>query len=170
MTSDDYFASIGPSTCFDLAFIDGLHTYEQAYRDVIHRLDHLDDGVLLIDDTVPDDEITANPDQLEAAALRGKRSTEWLRWHGDVWKVVAAIDRLHPELALATITTGENAQTIVWRTTSDRRLSEPSSDALAAIGALGYAEVLAGGLPDWFCPCGEDEAIAAALAAVAPRR
>ena len=35
-TSDDFFASIGAEAVFDLVFVDGLHVFEQAYRDVIN--------------------------------------------------------------------------------------------------------------------------------------
>ncbi len=63
MTSDAFFAMIRPSKHFDVAFIDGLHTVEQTYRDLINTFAHLRGGVVLIDDTVPSDEYSAIPDQ-----------------------------------------------------------------------------------------------------------
>ena len=32
-TSDAYFAGLDRSTVFDIVFLDGLHTFEQTYRD-----------------------------------------------------------------------------------------------------------------------------------------
>ena len=169
LESDAYFAALDPAARFDVAFIDGLHTYEQTYRDLINALAHVRDGVILLDDTVPDDELTAIPDQAESLAVRAAAGITGLRWHGDVWKVVVAISRLHPELSYRTITNRGNGQTVVWRTSPDEPVATPSPAELEAIGALTYAEVLADGLPDWFNPMDEDAAIRAALAGTSGR-
>ena len=63
MTSDEFFRTIRPSRRFNVAFLDGLHTFEQTYRDMINTFAHLTNGVILIDDTVPVDEYSAIPDQ-----------------------------------------------------------------------------------------------------------
>ena len=129
----------------------------------------VEDGVVLLDDTVPDDELSALPDQHQSAARRGSATAAGLRWHGDVWKVVAALHRHHPELSYRTITTGENAQTVGWWGSSDRRLSTPAQADLMAIDALSYDEELGLGLPDWFLPLDEEAAIRSALDGVRHR-
>jgi hypothetical protein len=169
-TSDAFFDGLEPTARFDVAFIDGLHTYEQTYRDLINTLGRLDDGLILIDDTVPDDEYSAIRDEAESRAQREAAGLMDRRWHGDVWKVVAAIKDHHPELSYRTITSVGNPQTLVWRADLSASISTPSPEDLEAIGALSYAEVLAPGLPDWFNPASEDEAINTALGVVAQRR
>jgi len=170
VTSDAYFAALDPTTRFDLVFVDGLHTFAQTYRDVRNSLSHLADGIVLIDDTVPDDECSAEPDRSKGIAMREGRPGTAFRYHGDVWKVVVALDRHHPELSLCTITTGGNAQTIVWRSAPEEPLVALSPEDLDAIGALDYSTVMGAGVPEWFHPADEESAIRTALAAVAPRR
>ena len=54
--SDTFFGSIDPATTYDLIFVDGLHTFEQTYRDILHALRHSHPGtVIAIDDTIPCD-------------------------------------------------------------------------------------------------------------------
>jgi hypothetical protein len=60
-TSDEFFATLRPSKRYDVAFIDGLHTFEQTYRDVINTFAHLRSGVILIDDTVPSRRVLRDP-------------------------------------------------------------------------------------------------------------
>jgi len=43
-TSDEFFSTLRPSKRYDVAFIDGLHTFEQTYRDVINTFAHLRSG------------------------------------------------------------------------------------------------------------------------------
>ena len=47
MTSDEFFATLRRSKRFDVAFLDGLHTFDQTYRDMINTFAHLRDGVML---------------------------------------------------------------------------------------------------------------------------
>ena len=69
MTSDDFFA--GPArrlAPYDVVFVDGLHTYEQSYADVLNALAVLaDPGVVLVHDCNPVSEAAAAP-TLHAAA------------------------------------------------------------------------------------------------------
>src|SRR3989344_7865884 len=58
MTSDDFFAN-HISMKYDIIFIDGLHLFEQAYRDIINSLKYLNDnGVIVVHDCNPIKEIT----------------------------------------------------------------------------------------------------------------
>ena len=50
-TSDSYFSRTEFMDCFDVVFIDGLHTYEQSLRDVLNSLEHLNEnGVIVMQD------------------------------------------------------------------------------------------------------------------------
>ena len=46
MTSDEYFSLYNEK--FDIIFIDGLHEYEQVYRDINNSLDRLNEGGYIV--------------------------------------------------------------------------------------------------------------------------
>lgn len=76
MTSDEYFESISDDVKFDIIFIDGLHRYEQCYRDIVNATKHLNDGgFILCHDMNPLDKMAAAPEQIDNLA-----------WNGDVWR------------------------------------------------------------------------------------
>lgn len=61
-TSDDYFSHLPSAEKFDIIFLDGLHTFEQTYRDLCNSLLHVHDRTLImIDDTKPTDVFSALP-------------------------------------------------------------------------------------------------------------
>lgn len=114
-TSDDYFANIC-KTQFDVIFLDGLHTWQQTYRDLINGLSRLNKGgAILIDDTLPVDAVSAIPDQLESYRQRREAGIPGGPWHGDVWKLLLLLELGHPELQWRTIASGGNGQTLLWR-------------------------------------------------------
>jgi hypothetical protein len=165
MTSDAYFTSIRPSLRFDVAFLDGLHTFEQTYRDVINTLSHLPSGVVLIDDTVPSDEYSAIPDQEESYRARDEAGLEGRPWHGDVWRVVILLDRHHRELEWRTIIDEGNPQTLLWRRRG-AKVTAASVDEIALAKSLAYADVFAGGVPEYFHPMSESAALAECVASL----
>lgn len=76
----------------ELAFVDGLHLYEQALRDVANAERHSSpDGVILIHDCLPIDAETSAREQTSAV------------WSGDVWKVVVALLRHRQDLTVTTV-------------------------------------------------------------------
>lgn len=91
MTSDEFFLHhaddlIGRSG-IDVAFVDGLHEWRQALRDVENCLRYLNaGGVIVMHDCSPTREIVATPlSELEAA----RRLPEWDgTWTGDVYRAV----------------------------------------------------------------------------------
>jgi hypothetical protein len=116
-TSDKFFETLDPSIKYDLIFIDGLHTYEQTYRDIINALLHSHPRtVILIDDTVPSDVFSTSRDPQECVDLRftfsEKRDSSW---HGDTYKVVPLIRLFNPHYNLSTIVTDGNPQTLLWK-------------------------------------------------------
>lgn len=101
MTSTDFFMKFAPNKLrdkkIDIAFIDGLHTYEQVLEDFLNCSQYLSDrGLILFHD--------CNPRSFEAAAPLNS-PTEKMRkfpgqnaeWNGDVWKAILHIRALMPE-------------------------------------------------------------------------
>jgi hypothetical protein len=77
-TSDEFF--LRNSECFDCIFIDGLHEYDQVYKDIINSLKFLNEGgIILLHDCLP-----ASVHQ--QAVPRYKKI-----WNGDVWKAIVNI-------------------------------------------------------------------------------
>jgi hypothetical protein len=164
MTSDDFFAKIRPSKRFDVAFIDGLHTVEQTYRDLINTFAHLRRGVVLIDDTVPSDEYSAIPDQDESYRAREAAGLEGRPWHGDVWRVVMILERHHPELEWRTIIDDGNPQTLVWRRRDDAEVKAVTAEEMALATLPAYVEVFADGVPEYFHATSESQALSDCVA------
>jgi hypothetical protein len=106
LTSDEFFARHdlrdllgGPVA---LAFIDGLHLFEQVLRDFVNLERHSDgDTVLLLHDCLPLDEATAGRE----------RTTDF--YCGDVWKAVLALHRRRPELDMITVRTAPTGLCLV---------------------------------------------------------
>ena len=83
MTSDDFFDNIDPCEKFDVVFLDGLHTFRQTYRDLVKAFRVCPHGVILIDDVVPSDEISAMPDLEKSLNERSRRRLkDRYTWHG----------------------------------------------------------------------------------------
>lgn len=107
MTSDDFFAQVEAGAIpgiqgYSLAFIDGLHTYDQALRDFIN-LEKLSspDSVIMLHDCIPLDEISAsNP---RASAF----------YTGDVWKTLLILVRSRPDLKFCIVPTWPSGLVLV---------------------------------------------------------
>ncbi len=118
LTSDEFFERHdlrellgGP---VELAFIDGLHLYEQVLRDFVNVERYSTEGtVVLLHDCLPLDEVTAARD----------RTTDF--YSGDVWKAVLALRRVRPELEMVIVRTAPTGLCIVrGLDSSDTRLEE----------------------------------------------
>ncbi|WP_020401324.1 class I SAM-dependent methyltransferase [Kordiimonas gwangyangensis] len=115
MPSDEYFAHHIGERQYDLVFLDGLHTYEQTFRDFCAVLPHTHArSVILIDDTVPKDPYSALPDGREAERQKEAAGHVGGGWNGDIYKLIFAIHDFFPTLSYVTINQGKG-QTAVWR-------------------------------------------------------
>lgn len=83
--SDRYFEDLAPDVRFDLVFVDGLHTREQAGRDIQNALAHLaPGGVVVVHDCDPPTEASAG--QAEVPGI----------WCGEVWRAWVHFRATHP--------------------------------------------------------------------------
>ena len=125
MTSTDFFskhslAEFFGTNSFSLAFIDGLHQFEQAIDDIFNlEVYARPNSVVAVHDTIPLDEKTA------ARERRTKFHT------GDVWKVVPFLKQCRPDLEVATVRTGPSGLTLL------RRLNSSGARTKAEVQAMG---------------------------------
>lgn len=93
--SDDFFKSIeekGKRMNLDVAFVDGLHTWQQAYKDVDNCLRHLNqNGVIMMHDCIPPHAAAAYPAESYDEAMNLNLSGWSGEWTGDVWKAVVQL-------------------------------------------------------------------------------
>lgn len=95
MTSDDFFEK-HVTQKYDIVFVDGLHIFEQAYRDIVNSLANLNEnGIIVVHDCNPVTEITQ----------RRIRASD--AWHGDVWKAIVKLRIENPDLDICTVNTDE---------------------------------------------------------------
>jgi hypothetical protein len=165
-TSDEFFdRSPFRGDRFDVVFLDGLHTFRQTYRDLVNALRLCPEGIILMDDVVPLDEISAIPDY--DAAVEAHRRVGLSRpqsiWHGDVFRVILSLHSYHPELAFCTIVSPDNPQTLIWRKRAFTSVQGTSESELRSVDAIDYVDVFGHGIPGYFLPATEDVAIAQAL-------
>jgi len=76
LTSDAFFEKQDSHMDIDIAFIDGLHHWEQLVKDIKNTIDHMTKGFIICHDTTP---------YSEEMQTR-ERTTH--QWTGDVWKAV----------------------------------------------------------------------------------
>lgn len=89
MTSDDFFRDVAEVYKFDVIFIDGLHTKEQAWKDFLNSLKVLNPGgAIIFHDCNPTTENMQRVPQMQK------------RWTGDVWKCWTAVDALIEDKSL----------------------------------------------------------------------
>lgn len=164
-TSDDFFASQDEEAKFDLVFIDGLHTAEQTLRDIRNAFKVLNTGgVILIDDVIPSDEVSAIPNHVESLRVRAASGLPGSAWHGDVFRVLGAIQHCEPWLNWVTLDDRarddrRNPQTVLWR----NNMTPFSPDLLDEefLLASDYSEVFGAGVPPLFNARPETDALAA---------
>ncbi len=138
MTSDAFFQNPPGPKPYDLVFLDGLHTFEQTFRDLCSALVMTHAGsVIVIDDTVPSDMFAMMRDHGECNRMRRQHGATGRAWQGDVCKVVFAIHDFFPNLDFRTVIGAGNPQTVVMR--RPRAAFKPHWNDLEAISRLDFA-------------------------------
>jgi hypothetical protein len=139
LTSDEFFRKGQALPSYDLIFLDGLHTFEQTFRDFCASLAHAHPGtVWIIDDTVPSDLFSALRDMRISLKLRAEAGLKSRKWHGDVFKSLFAIHDFFPTFDFRTVVDDGNEQTIIAR--SPRADFEPRWNDLETISRLSYLD------------------------------
>lgn len=138
MTSDQFFRDHNvfeelEQERLDLAFIDGLHIFEQALKDFINLERYANpETIILLHDCYPPSEIGA----------RRKRVTDF--WTGDVWKMIPCLKALRPDLKIHVIPTAPSGIGIITNADPNSTLLQ---DNFAAITQkyvkLPYATLMA---------------------------
>lgn len=161
--SDSYFGRHRGSDLFDVVFVDGLHTAEQTLRDIQNAFRLLKPkGVVVIDDVIPSDSISAIPDQAESLRLRRIERLPGSAWHGDVFRVLGSIAECRAWLNWVTIDDRatddrRNPQTLVWRTEHPR--FKPDFLSPESLLPASFDTVFQQGVPDVFRTCSEGDAL-----------
>ena len=126
LTSDDFFAQIDvKKECgglpVDLAFIDGMHLFEFALRDFI-AIERLctPASTVMVHDSYPLDRVTAE---------RERASTFW---SGDIWRLILALKKYRPDLAINTIASAPSGLTIIRGLDPGSRVLAGKLDAIVA--------------------------------------
>jgi tetratricopeptide (TPR) repeat protein len=113
LASDDFFArhdlrTVLDQKTFDLAFIDGLHLFEQVLKDFINLERYArKDSVILIHDCLP----------IAPVVAERKRCTGF--WTGDVWRIIPCLKTFRPDLQIFTIPTKPSGLAVVTRLDSN---------------------------------------------------
>ncbi len=140
MTSDSFFEMhqrMLKRHGVDVAFLDGLHTYEQTLRDVMNTLKYLrPGGVILIHDCNPLSELAATPAESINALIK-EVPPHWNGvWNGDVWKTIVHLRSLHPELD-AVVLDCDQGVGVVRRKSANKRAGYSTEQILE----MGYPDL-----------------------------
>lgn len=104
MTSDEYFQNEGQNVerrGLDVAFVDGLHTFEQSLRDVLNCLRYLNKGgVIILHDCNPPSEAAAFPAASFDHARQANVSGWTGDWCGDTWKSIVYLRSVDANLRI----------------------------------------------------------------------
>jgi hypothetical protein len=106
-TSDAFFHDTAPHILtglptIKLAFIDGLHTFEQVLLDFTYLEPYCDpNGIIVLHDTFPVAEVPAS-------TVR-----ESMYWCGDVWKILSCLEHYRPDLQIITLPSFPSGLTLI---------------------------------------------------------
>lgn len=137
LTSDEFF-KLETGTSYHMAFIDGLHEFNQVLRDLLNTLPRMRRrGVIVIDDVLPCHFQASLPTLEMMLAYRAAVGSDDMSWMGDVYKLVYFIRDYLPSYSYATSIEG-HGQTILWK--GKRRATDAKTQSfnLGDIEKLGY--------------------------------
>jgi len=126
MTSNDFFQQeqmhqLFPAGQFDMAFIDGLHLFEQALMDFVHLERHAtSETIIFIHDCLPVN---------EAVSARKRETTIWT---GDVWKIIPCLKAIRPDLEIITFPVSPSGLAMVRRLDPKSRVLATQFDTITS--------------------------------------
>ncbi len=124
MTSDDFFANCDVikemgRPHFDVAFIDGLHHFDQVLRDFINLEKFAGpDSIILIHDGLPIN-----------ARVAAREPSTWF-WTGDVWKAIPCLLAIRPDLEVITLPAYPSGLALIRRLDPSSHILERQYDSL----------------------------------------
>ncbi|CAM8660178.1 hypothetical protein MCEMSE6_02946 [Oxalobacteraceae bacterium] len=144
MPSDAYFVCPERFPVIDFAYIDGLHTFEQTLKDLLHVLGFSSEKtVIMIDDTFPSDWFSSLPNQQEAYKHRRmhmESNFNWA-WNGDVFKLVPFIHDFLPAFNYASFRDDGNMLKLVLWKSKNINIRSPIFGNLEKISRLDYSHL-----------------------------
>ena len=116
ITSDEYFLSLkDEGSLFEVIYLDGLHTFEQTLRDLMNAINLLRrDGVIIVDDVLPDSYHSSLPDVREHYAVKAAVAANDHSWMGDTYRLVYFVQSFLPMFDYATVE-DNHGQLVLWR-------------------------------------------------------
>lgn len=148
MTSDAFFArAILANEKYDIIFIDGLHHWEVALRDVINaiRVSH-EQSIIVIDDVLPTDFYSQLRSYTDCARFKESLAFQDRNWMGDVYKIIPYIHHLFTQWSYATLRIN-HGETVLWR--------QPRTPPEGSCLAVDYSDVIYQRIP--YCFCAHDD-------------
>jgi len=136
MTSDAFFRETALPFTIDMAFIDGLHHFDQVLRDFLNVEKLATPGsTILLHDCIPTDAWLARRDFDDETFLSQTRF-ERCNWAGDVWKVLPILQQFRPDLMISAFDAAPTGLVAVTHL-------DPQSDVLRT----SYAEIVSRFMP-----------------------
>lgn len=106
---------------FDMAFIDGLHLFEQALMDFINlECRSATNSIIFMHDGLP----------ISITGAERKRTS--MVWTGDVWKVILCLKTVRPDLEITTFPVRPSGLTMIRNLNRESRLLATQFDTLVA--------------------------------------
>lgn len=124
LTSDDFFEHhdlrhVIKKDTFDIAFIDGLHHFDQVLKDFINLERYAGEhSIILMHDCLP----------VSPAVATRERNTAF--WTGDVWRIIPCLKTFRPDLNIITIPAKPSGLTVVTHLDSESRVLSENYEAI----------------------------------------
>lgn len=124
LTSDDFFSSCNLSEILgrptvDIAFLDGLHLFEQTLKDFIHVERFANpETIILIHDCLPVNRMVA------------ERERKLGFWLGDVWKIIPCLKAIRPDLDIVTLPVKPSGLAIIRKLDPTSHILERQFDTI----------------------------------------
>jgi hypothetical protein len=139
--SDEFFRVHTEVSPFDLIFIDGLHHFDQVFRDFTNAVAFGHSrSIIVIDDVFPIDVFSSLRKNSLQARLAYDPNCSVRAWHGDVYKFVFILNKFFPSYTYFTteIEAG-NCQTFIYKSP---RKAQSLEISLAEIENMSYFDLL----------------------------